>query len=93
MASAPFSRSGHSFRSDGLVRRCGAQERAFETLLHRLPSNKPMQQTALSFQKEDHCILKLASDINRSALLSWLVITPQLMGRAVREHRAFGVWI
>ncbi len=41
-----------------------------------------MQQTALRFQKEDHCIVKLVSDIKRSVSTSWRVVTPQLMGRS-----------
>ncbi len=50
------------------------------------PHNKPMQLAALSFQKEGHCIVKLARIIKRSTLHSWRVVTPQLMGRAVRQH-------
>ena len=50
---------------------------------------KPMQLPALAFPKEGHWIVKLASFINGSATLSWQVITPQLMGRAVRQRLTF----
>ncbi len=49
-------------------------------------SNKPMQQTALRFQKEGHCIVKLAANISRFASSSWRVVAPLLMGRAVRPQ-------
>jgi len=52
----------------------------------RQPSNTPMQQTALRFQKEGHCIVKLVTFVKRSASSSWGVVTPQLMGRAVRRR-------
>ena len=48
-------------------------------------SIKPMQQTALSFSKEGHCIVTLVRIVKRSILVSWRVVTPQLMGRAVRH--------
>ena len=54
-------------------------------------SIKPMQLTALSFQKEGHCIVKLATNILRSTPCSWRVIAPQLMGRAVRRHYESGI--
>jgi hypothetical protein len=43
-----------------------------------------MQKAALAFQKEGHGIVKLAHFINRSAPVSWQVVTPQLMRRAAR---------
>ncbi len=46
-------------------------------------SIKPMQLTALSFSKEGHRIVSLASFVKRSKPSSWQLITPQLMGRAV----------
>ncbi len=49
-------------------------------------SIKPMQLPALRFQKEGHRIVELAIFIKRSRVSSWQVITPQLMGRAVRRH-------
>ena len=47
--------------------------------------DKPMQLTALSFSKEGHRIVKLVSLIKRSTPRSWPVITPQLIGGAVRQ--------
>ncbi len=35
--------------------------------------------------------MKLASSVKRSAPMSWRVVTPQLMGRAVRQHEAWWV--
>ena len=52
-------------------------------------SIKPMQLAALSFQKESHFIVKLATDILQPTLGSWMVITPQLMGRAVMPQESF----
>ena len=48
--------------------------------------NKPMQQTALSFSKEGHCIAVLARFVKRSTAMGWRVVTPQLMGRSVRQR-------
>ena len=48
--------------------------------------NKPMQQTALSFSKEGHCIAVLARFVKRSTAMGWRVVTPQLMGRSVMQH-------
>ena len=39
------------------------------------------------FQKEGHCIVKLANIIKRSVSVSWQVVTLQLMGRAVRPRQ------
>ena len=52
----------------------------------KVPPNKPMQQTARVFEKEGRCIVKLGNVVKRSATTSWQVITPQLMGRAVRQQ-------
>ena len=47
---------------------------------------KPMQQTALSFSTEGHRIVALVTFAARSESISWEVITPQLIGRAVRQQ-------
>ena len=39
---------------------------------------------ALAFQKEGHHVVKLARIMKRSMPVSWRVLTPQLMGRAVK---------
>jgi hypothetical protein len=43
-----------------------------------------MQLSALSFQKEGHFIVKLVTFVLRKASRGWRVVTPQLIGRAVR---------
>ncbi len=52
---------------------------------HFLGTSSPRSRRRYRFQKEGHCIVKLVSDIKRSSSVSWRVITPQLMGRAVRR--------
>ncbi len=43
-----------------------------------------MQQTGLVFKRKVIAVMDLASFINRSAPMSWQVVTPQLMRRSVR---------
>ncbi len=35
------------------------------------------------FQKESHCIVKLVTNVSRSAVHSWQLITPQLIYKSV----------
>ena len=51
------------------------------------PSNKPCN-SRRAFQKEGHCVVKLETLVGQMTSSSWRVITPQLMGRFVRQRCA-----
>ena len=54
---------------------------------HFLETSSPSRRR-YRFQKEGHCIVTLATFISRSTSRSWQVVTPQLMGGAVRHRKA-----
>ncbi len=49
-------------------------------------SIKPMQLPARVFKRKVIAVMNPAKNVNRSASISWQVVTPQLMGRAVRRQ-------